>query len=141
MVQTYRTRKISCDTLATMPAALGSPRPLLVGRRHELATLVAALDELRTPAARWVAISGEPGTGKTRLLRELSTSARDRDHTVLRGCGTELERALPFGIWVDALDDYAATLGRDRLEELVGDRLDELGRVLPSASGGPPPPG
>src|SRR4051794_332247 len=124
-----------------MPAALGSPRPSLVGRRHELATLVAVLDELRTPAAGWVAVSGEPGTGKTRLLRELSTRARDRGHTVLRGCGTELERALPFGIWVDALDDYAATLGRDRLEELVGDRLDELGRVLPSASGGPPPPG
>jgi DNA-binding NarL/FixJ family response regulator/Arc/MetJ family transcription regulator len=124
-----------------MPVAEGGRRTSLVGRREEMASLVAALDDLRTPGTRWVAISGEPGTGKTRLLGELSARAQAREHTVLLGRGAELERALPFGIWVDALDDHAAGLGRDRLETLIGDCLGELERVLPSVSAGPVPPG
>ena len=92
----------------------------------------AALDELRAPAARWMAVSGEPGTGKTRLLAELCDRARARGHLVLVGRGAELERELPFGVWVAALDDHVAALGSDRVEGLVGDRLPELARVLPS---------
>ena len=95
----------------------------------------AALDALRSPGARWLALTGEPGTGKTRLLAELGDRARARDHLVLAGRGSELERELPFGIWVAALDDHVAMLGPDRVEALVGDRAAELARVLPSAAG------
>src|SRR5919109_3915505 len=109
-----------------MAVAPGSRRSPLVGRREELARLVDALDELSAPGARWVAVSGEPGTGKTRLLGELAARAQARGHTVLLGRGAELERALPFGIWVDALDEHVAILGRERLESLVGDCLGEL---------------
>ena len=51
-----------------------------------------------------------------------------------------MERELPFGVWVAALDDHVAALGPDRVEALVGDRAAELARVLPSAaaSGGAP---
>ena len=52
------------------------------------------------------------------------------------GRGAELERTLPFGIWVDALDEQAAALGHERLERLVGDCTGELARVLPSAGDG-----
>ena len=47
--------------------------------------------------------------------------------------GAELERDLPFGIWVAALDDHVATLGPTRLEDALGGRVAELARVLPSA--------
>ena len=57
---------------------------------------------------------------------------------MLFGCGSELERDLPFGIWVAALDDHVAALGADRVEELVGDGVVELARVLPSAAGSAP---
>ena len=53
---------------------------------------------------------------------------------MLVGRAGELERELPFGIWVAALDDHVAALGRDRVEALVGDRAAELARVLPSAA-------
>ena len=57
-------------------------------------------------------LSGEPGTGKTRLLAELSArAARAREQLVLVGRGSELERELPFGVWVAALDDHVAALG------------------------------
>jgi hypothetical protein len=55
---------------------------------------------------------------------------------VLIGGGAEMERELPFGVWVAALDDHVAALGRDRVEALVGDRVGELARVLPSAAAG-----
>ena len=54
---------------------------------------------------------------------------------MLVGRGSELERDLPFGMWVAALDDHVAALGADRVEALVGDRAAELARVLPSAAG------
>ena len=121
--------------------AVVTSRAPLVGRREELARLVTALDDLQTAGSRSVTVSGEPGTGKTRLLGELLRLAQARGHTVLHGRGAELERELPFGIWVDALDDHVAALGRDQLGNLVGERLGELARVLPSAGAGPAPLG
>ena len=94
-----------------MPQAEGTRAGPLVGRRQELARLEAALDGMRSPGARWLAVSGEPGTGKTRLLAELAPRAQAREHLVLVGRGAELERELPFGIWVAALDDHVAALG------------------------------
>ena len=116
-----------------MLTAPGSRAAPLVGCRDELAGLTAALDRLRTRGTRWLTVSGEPGIGKTRLLGELCERAAARDHLVLVGRGAELERELPFGIWVAALDDHVAALGPIRLEGLVGDRAAELARVLPSA--------
>ena len=106
-----------------------------VGRRQELAAVAAALQGLGRDA-RYVALSGEPGIGKTRLLEELARRATDRGCTVLTGRGAELERDLPFGVWVDALDDHAAWLGSDRIERMLGDRVAELARVLPSIDAG-----
>ena len=108
----------------------------LVGCRRELAGLTASLDALRSRSTRWLVVSGEPGIGKTRLLGELCAEAESRGHLVLVGRGAELERELPFGIWVAALDDHVAALGAARLEGLVGDRVAELARVLPSAAAG-----
>jgi predicted ATPase len=120
-----------------MPEAEGTRAGPIVGRRQELASLEAALDALRSPRGRWLALGGEPGTGKTRLLAELDARAQARDHLVLVGRGSELERDLPFGIWVAALDDHVALLGADRVEALVGNGAAELGRVLPSAATAP----
>ena len=89
-------------------------------------------------AARFVAISGEPGIGKTRLLEELGRRAEERDAVVLIGRGAELERDLPFGVWIDALDDHADWLGPERLQRMLGDRVGELARVLPSVTAATP---
>ena len=104
-----------------------------MGCARERAGLAAALDGLRSRGARWLVLSGEPGIGKTRLLAELCAAAEERGHLVLVGRGAELERDLPFGIWVAALDDHVATLGPARLEDALGGRVAELARVLPSA--------
>ena len=51
-------------------------------------------------------IVGAAGIGKTRLLAELAARADARGHIVLTGSGAELERDLPFWVFVDALDEY-----------------------------------
>jgi DNA-binding NarL/FixJ family response regulator len=105
----------------------------IVGRRHELAALATAVRRLDRPMATFVAVTGEPGIGKTRLLDELAKRGTDGGHLVLTGRGSELERELPFGVWVDALDDHVAWLGLERLKRMLGDRVGELALVLPSA--------
>ena len=105
-----------------------------IGRRQELAALDGALDAVKASRPRWIVVSGEPGIGKTRLLNELAERAAARRHPVFVGRGAELESDMPFAIWIDALDDHVASLGERRLEALVGERVGELARVLPSAA-------
>src|SRR4051812_20833563 len=105
-----------------------------IGRRQELAALDGALEAVKLPRPRWIVVSGEPGIGKTRLLNELAERAGARRHPVFVGRGAELESDMPFAVWIDALDDHVASLGERRLEALIGERVGELARVLPSAA-------
>jgi len=106
----------------------------LVGRAEELASLERALDELEHGRSAAVELLGEPGIGKTRLLRELGTRAELRGQLVLAGSGSELERDLPFSVLVDAIDEYVQSLGPDWFDVLDQDVLSDLGHVFPSLS-------
>ena len=68
----------------------------------------AALAELERGRPAAIELVGEPGIGKTRLLAELAARADARGHLVLAGSASELERDLPFWVFVDALDEYVA---------------------------------
>jgi predicted ATPase len=46
-----------------------------------------------------------------------------------------MEQDLPFAVVVDALSDYAASLGSDRLERLIGPQAEELAPVVPGIEG------
>jgi predicted ATPase len=86
--------------------------------------------ERGVPAA--IEVVGPAGIGKSRLLAELARRADARGHVVLTGAGAEYERDLPFWVFVDALDEYAAGLDPRRLERLDPLVRAELGQVLPS---------
>ena len=106
----------------------------LVGRTRELDFLDDALAELDRGSWATVELVGEPGIGKTRLLAELASRAVDRGHLVLSGCASELERDLPFWVFVDALDEYVQGLEQHRLAVLDEDVRTELAYILPSLS-------
>src|SRR5512133_3228347 len=106
----------------------------LVGRAQELAALEQRLDELNTEAPGAIELVGEPGIGKTRLLTELAARAELRGHLVLSGSASELERELPFSVFVHALDEYVESLEPQLLSTLDDDVQAELGHVLPSLS-------
>ena len=108
---------------------------LLVGRPAELDAFDGLLEALDDGVAAAVAIIGEPGIGKTRLLAELADRAEARGQLVLSGSASELERDLPFWVFVDALDEYAEGLDPRRLDQLDETARTELAHVFPSLSG------
>jgi DNA-binding SARP family transcriptional activator len=108
---------------------------VFVGRRAELEMLEQILAGVRAGEPAAVTIVGEPGIGKTSLLRELCTRAEAAGFEVLTGHGSELERDIPFGLVVEALDERLGTLESETLRRLGDERVAELGAVLPSLAG------
>jgi DNA-binding CsgD family transcriptional regulator/tetratricopeptide (TPR) repeat protein len=106
----------------------------LVGRAEELGGLNNALDELAQGRSAAIELVGEPGIGKTRLLAELAGRAAERGQLVLSGRAAELERDLPFWVFVDALDEYVQGLEPRRLDFLDDNARVELSHVFPSLS-------
>jgi ATP/maltotriose-dependent transcriptional regulator MalT len=104
----------------------------LVGRADELDLVEQVLDELDRGNPRAIEVTGEPGIGKTRLLRELAALAEARGHLVLGGSASELEQDLPFSVFVDALDEYLRGLDPERLDALDDQVRAELAHVFPS---------
>ena len=82
----------------------------LVGRERELAVLEETLRDACTGTFRTLWISGKPGIGKSRLLAELAQRAEDAGCVVVAGRAAEFERDEVFGVFRDALDDYAGSL-------------------------------
>src|SRR4051812_13324171 len=124
-------------SITSSPADVCSRRvsalaPSFVGRRVELALLDAVLDELDGRRAQAIELVGAAGIGKTRLLAELAVRADTRGHIVLGGAGADLERDLPFWVFVDALDEYAAGVEPRRLANLEEDVRVELAQIFPS---------
>jgi DNA-binding CsgD family transcriptional regulator/tetratricopeptide (TPR) repeat protein len=106
----------------------------LVGRAEELGSFEQLLAEVDRGDAAAVELVGEPGIGKSRLLTEFAGRADTQGRLVLGGAGSELERDLPFAVFVDALDDYLRGLGPSRLQHLDEDVVTELAQVFPSMS-------
>jgi ATP/maltotriose-dependent transcriptional regulator MalT len=105
-----------------------------VGRADQLGSLERILDELDRGCPGAIEVAGEPGIGKTRLLREVAARAGARGHLVLSGAASEFENDLPFSVFVDALDEYVAGLEPARLAVLDGAVQAELAHVFPSLS-------
>ena len=109
-------------------------RDRLVGRADELGSLAQALEEVGRAAPGAVELLGEPGIGKTRLLKELARDAELRGYLVLSGSASELEHELPFSVFVHALDEYVESLDESLLRTLADEVRAELGHVFPSLS-------
>src|SRR4051812_15547938 len=117
----------------TGDSRMSATSPALVGRADEVERLegvLAALDE----GARGVAISGEPGIGKTRLLGHLAKAADARGALVLEGRAVEWEDDVPFGAVVDACDAHLASFGEPDLRRAGIEDVSELAEIFPSLS-------
>ena len=105
-----------------------------VGRAEELGSFDQVLGEVDQGNPSAIALVGEPGIGKTRFLAEFARSADQAGRLVLSGSASELERDLPFSVFVDALDEYLRGLDPNRLAVLDEDVRTELSHVFPSLS-------
>jgi ATP/maltotriose-dependent transcriptional regulator MalT len=104
----------------------------LVGRADELGEFDRVFSELGRGRPAALELVGEPGIGKTRLLAELISRADACGHLVLSGAASELERDLPFWVFVDAIDEYLQSLEPRRRDALGDETRSALALVFPS---------
>ena len=114
---------------------LGRPTPC-VGRRRELATLDAILEESASePIARVALVTAPPGGGKSRLCAELLARIRqeDQDLQVIVGHADAVRAGSPFAPLVSAIRTEAGILEGEPLEVRRNKLVARLGRHLEGA--------
>ena len=89
----------------------------LVGRDQELATLHSHL-ERAVSGRELLVLEGEPGIGKTRLLREASRFASDLGFNVFAASADEHEQARAYGLLLAAVESRAGAKAA-QLRELI----------------------
>jgi DNA-binding CsgD family transcriptional regulator/tetratricopeptide (TPR) repeat protein len=108
---------------------LGSALPF-VGRSEELARLRALMPVAEGEGRRVALLAGEPGSGKSRLVRELAAAAAGEGTLVLYGASDAVVRT-PYGPFVEALDRLARAVEATELRQALGSSGGELTRLLP----------
>jgi DNA-binding CsgD family transcriptional regulator len=128
------------DSTASAASATAEPAPLLE-RSAELAAVQDALREAASSGrGTLLMVEGAAGIGKTRLLRAAAGLATGRGWDVLRAAGSELERALPFGIALQLFESRLKHLPLVEREHLLSGAAAAAGRLLggTGAPSGPP---
>src|SRR6476469_1029623 len=110
---------------------------MLVGRRGEVAQLLAVLDDPRQSNAH--VLLGDAGIGKSALLDELSMEARRRGMSVASVTASPAERNLPYAVLHQVVQplmterDRLAARQREALEVAFGER--QAGTTAPLVLG------
>lgn len=115
---------------APLPSALGATDDTpFVGRHVELARLVDALKEASTGGTALAFVSGEPGIGKTRLLREFARRAHADRAVVLYGrCD---EHGGPYLPVAEALSRWARDIDPSAMGRLEAAHRRVLASLVP----------
>ncbi|MFF4085099.1 AAA family ATPase [Streptomyces sp. NPDC001777] len=118
------------EAASVFGAAAGAGGPS-VSRSHELDLLRQWL-RLSRDSAQFVRLSGEPGVGKSHLLRRLTRSARRDGWVVAAGRAPRTGAGRPFDAVVDALDDLLARADGSLFERLGETATRHLASVFPA---------
>lgn len=102
----------------------------LAGRERELGRLLALVDDLSQGRGTALLVEGEPGIGKTALVRAACDAAAARGFRVCRGAGDELGRSLPLLPLLDALAVARSESSAVTAERLLA-RVDDLCAIGP----------
>ncbi|MGH9042340.1 MAG: ATP-binding protein, partial [Acidimicrobiia bacterium] len=111
------------------PRAIPGVSPVFIGRHREIAGLTAALEVADSGRMTAVAVAGESGVGKTRLVTHFARQATGGGATVLIGGCIELEDACPpYWPFIDAFRRLLARLEPEVADDLAGPFRRLLGR-------------
>jgi hypothetical protein len=127
-------RSLELPTLALPPVASPAARSPFVGRADELAALAREWQRVRRGERRVVALSGEPGIGKTRLAAELCAAAHASGGMVLLGRCHE-DGLVPYEPFVEALRRYVAECPAQTLSDRLGAEGAVLAALMPELEG------
>src|SRR3954464_2692960 len=91
----------------------------LAGRAAELETLRTLIPRAEGEGRRVVLLGGEPGSGKSRLVREFAAQAAADGTRVLYGACDSVVRT-PYGPFVEALGQLARSMDGEQLRAALG---------------------
>ncbi|HKZ80866.1 MAG TPA: BREX system ATP-binding domain-containing protein [Pyrinomonadaceae bacterium] len=97
------TKSVIMTKTMMLPRVALSP---FIGREKELAELQKRLNAAISGECQFVVVSGEPGSGKTRLLDEIEHLAKARKLLVLHGRSIEKDGAFPYQGFCEAIQEY-----------------------------------
>lgn len=80
--------------------------PLLIGRNAEIERICRGLDEARAGRGGLIFMTGEAGSGKTRLMAEAMKEARRRQTVTLASSSPSIVAPLAFGVLADAFRSW-----------------------------------
>jgi predicted ATPase/class 3 adenylate cyclase len=101
----------------------------LIDRTAELTKLKGALENALACRSSVVALQGEAGVGKTRLMQELGMDAQSKGAVVLTGAASEA--GLPYAPWVEAARQYVAQAPAELLRRILGRNASEFVKLVP----------
>ncbi|MEI7892745.1 MAG: AAA family ATPase [Myxococcales bacterium] len=113
-------------------------RSRLVGRRNEVARLHDALDEARSGKLAVVLIEGEPGVGKSALIRGFMTDLSSAPDVICLSGRCHERESVPFKALDGIMDDlatYLGTLSPSTLAPLLPSPLTPLITMFPVFGG------
>lgn len=117
--------------MSDLPASLRLESAFpFVGRSAELERLHTLVPRAEGEGRRVALLGGEPGSGKSRLVRKFAAEVAGQDVLVLYGACDAVVRT-PYGPFVDALDHVIRTTEPSELRRALGVGGGELTRLLP----------
>jgi predicted ATPase len=114
------------------PAGGRVGKETFVGRRTEMAELMAALKNALSCRGRLVMLMGEPGIGKTRTVQELAARAQASGCLVLWGNCYEGQGASPYWPWIQIIRSYVQAHDADQLCSQMGPGAADIAEIIPS---------
>lgn len=106
-------------------------RNVFVGRKPEMASLVAALEDAVSGCGGLVLVGGEPGIGKTALAGEFSAHGRAMGALVAGGRCWEGGGAPAFWPWTQSMRGLFRALGSEDIARYVARGGSHLARMMP----------
>ena len=101
-----------------LQAAVARGLTRLAGRAAELQTLREALGQAALGLGQIVAVRGEAGVGKSRLLYEVVRSSEARDWLVIESSAVSHTRAAPYASMIDLVKTYFKIDARDEVRTI-----------------------
>ena len=133
---------VSTDAHASGPAAsirsppasvtgASSDTAPFVGRNNEYGLLIGLIARLTAGAGYTVLVEGEPGIGKSRMLREIARYAHAHNLPIFETNCYEIERAIPYQPVIDLVTRALNHLPATTLRTLSPVSLAELAALVP----------
>jgi predicted ATPase/tRNA A-37 threonylcarbamoyl transferase component Bud32 len=141
-IETSTRQRASPQPVRNLPFELAQDQvfaPALVGRDQERRQLVGAAERLLVGEGCAVIVTGPPGIGKTRLLKEVANEVKQKNIDFLWGhCSPQ---GGPYHPYIEVLDTLVTELQARpaaELKQVLADDGGVLARYLPSLQSMPP---